>query len=99
MNDPEMAALVLGITEIAKKWGVPSKHCALLAVCLGVVLSLGEAIHTGNAAIDVYTVILRGVLVGVATTGSYAALDKFIQKASSGGSLISSNANSIEETH
>ena len=93
MNKAEIAAVVIGITEMIKKLGLPSKYCPAFAIIFAIVLSVGDAYHTGNETIDLYGAIMQGLLIGVSTTGSYAALDKFIEKSNI------QNANTPQETH
>ncbi|MCF7846782.1 MAG: holin [Candidatus Gracilibacteria bacterium] len=78
MTEVELSALVVGITEIVKKFGLPSRWCPVFAVVLGLILSCGDTWYHGEA--NWYHAILRGILVGVATTGTYAAVDRFVMK-------------------
>ena len=93
MDKAEMAAVVLGVTEMVKKLGLPSKYCPAFAILFAIFISLGEAYHNGTGELDLYNALMRGLLIGVTTTGGYAAADKFIEKSQD------SHANSTQETH
>jgi uncharacterized membrane protein len=90
MNEAEISAVVLGVTELVKKYGLPSKFCPLVALFLSVGISITEMLNSGE--IDYYSTIMRGILVGVATTGSYAAVDRLVTKSTP-------NENHSQETY
>ncbi len=74
-----MSAIVLGMTEVAKKFGLTSKWAPVFAIFLGITISVGDAFNHGK--IEWFSSILKGALIGIATTGTYAAVNKFIAKA------------------
>jgi len=81
MTKSELAAMIVGITEIAKNLGLPSKYCSLFSVILGVTISLIEAVVENSD--NYYGAAVNGLLVGLTTTGSYAAVDKMMNKKNS----------------
>lgn len=93
MPDEQIAALVLGITELSKNAGVPSKYCPFLAVGLGITIKILEALSNGTG--DYFNAGLRGALIGLATTGIYSAVDGMVKKSST----QPTNGNSSQETH
>lgn len=61
-----LTALVVGLTEVAKQFGLPSRYAPLWAVGLGVLATLGLAFF------DLATqVILTGVAIGLSAAGLY----------------------------
>lgn len=97
MNEAEMGAVIVGITELLKSFGLPSKFCSGAAIIIGGVIGVAEESRTGTE-IDFYAGIMRGILVGATTTGLYAATDKMI-KTSKVNTNTNFNAYSREETH
>lgn len=91
MNDIEIATVIVGITEVVKKIGLPSQYCSAFAILLGA----GIAVFDGykNGEIDIYAGVIRGVIIGTTSTGLYAATDKMIDK------NTIQNANISQETH
>jgi len=77
MNDAEIGAVVIGVTQIIKDFGVPKKICPLLAIFLGIAISLLNEMQNGENFLDA---ALRGILIGTTATGSYSAIDGFLQK-------------------
>jgi hypothetical protein len=78
MNEAEISILVVGITEIAKRFGLTPKLAPVFAIILAAGISVGEAVNIGD--FDYYSAVMRGLLIGVATTGTYAALGNFVAK-------------------
>ena len=81
MNEAEISAVVLGVTEIAKNLGLPTKFCGVFSVGLAVLICLSSAHRAGGT--DFVDAGVRGLLIGLAVTGGYSAVDKFVSK--SGG--------------
>ncbi len=90
MNEAEISAVVLGVTELIKKYGLPSKFSPLVALILSVGISIMEMLNAGGT--DYYSTIMRGILIGIATTGSYAAVDRLVTKSTP-------NENNSQETY
>lgn len=90
MNDVEIATVIVGITEVVKKLGLPSQYCPALAVVLGAGIVMFDDYK--NGVTDIYSSIIRGIIIGTTSTGLYAAADKMIDK-------NNSNANISQETH
>jgi len=90
MNEAEIAALTVGITEITKNLGLPTRFCPIFAIFLAVGISIADEFHRGGS--DFFNAVFRGALIGVTTTGSYSAIEKFSGK-------VAKNANAAQETH
>ncbi len=87
-----MSAVVIGVTEMIKNLGVESRYCPLIAVVVGAFIAIADDINQGKN--DFFASTMRGILVGLTTTGVYAATGNIISKTSP-----NNNANSTEETH
>ena len=90
MNEAEISAVVIGITEIVKNLGLPSKICPLFAVCAAIGFTILTEVQNGGT--DYTGAALKGLLIGTTTTGGYSAIDRFITKSSLNGNLA-------QETH
>ncbi len=89
MEEAELIAAVVGITEVVKNLGIPAKYCTTIAILLGVVLAI-VAEHTwghGNYMIAA----IRGVIFGTTATGLYSVGDKVIEKSKNGNSRLETN--------
>lgn len=93
ISDAEVAAIVVGITELVKNAGLPSKYCPLFAVAFSIALTIGNAIYIGSQ--DYYSAAMRGLIIGLTTTGVYASADTMIKKSTP----TITHANSPQETH
>lgn len=63
-----LAALIIGLVEVAKQLGLPSRFAALLAVALGVALVAVQQYLQGKGG----DVILAGIATGLAAAGLYS---------------------------
>lgn len=97
MNETEIGAVIVGITELLKSFGLPSKLCPAAAIIIGGIIGVAEETRTGGE-IDFYAGSMRGLLIGATTTGLYAATDKMI-KTGTINSNQNFNAYSREETN
>jgi len=89
MNEAEIAAVIVGLTEMVKKFGLPSQYCPLIAVVIGIAVVVGEEVKNGGQ--DYYSAVFRGLLIGLTSTGLYATTDKMVTKGA--------NANTTQETY
>ena len=85
MNDAEIAAVLVGGTEVVKMFGLPARFAPGFAILLGALLGGVEAFIQGGGQTDVYGGVLRGVIIGTTTTGIYAVTDKMISKSTQNG--------------
>lgn len=90
MNEVEMGAIVVAITEIIKDLGMASKYCRIFAIVLGIAIAIVNEMQTGGA--NYGGAALRGLLVGVTATGLYATAKSTMSSSSS------SYADSSQET-
>jgi len=79
LNEAELGAAVLGLTEIVKNFGLPRKWVPVFAIALGVAISMIDAYRSG--ANDWFVAVVRGIVVGATTTGLYAAGKSFVRSA------------------
>jgi hypothetical protein len=84
MNYAEKAAAIVGITQLLKYYGLPSKFCPLAAVVISVLFVYHE-----NPTSDG---IIEGVALGATVTGSYG-----IVKNSANGVLGKVGGNTVSE--
>lgn len=66
MNEIEIGTVVVGVVEVLKNLGLPSKYCQLTTVVLAIGLSLLLNQPTLDNAI-------KGLVVGLTATGLYGA--------------------------
>lgn len=93
MSDAEIGGVIVGLTEVIKNLGIPSKYCPAIAVLLGVGLAVYDGYTQGQT--DYVAMVIRGVVLGATTTGLYAATGNMVGKASS----PSNNGNYPQETY
>ncbi len=63
-----LVAIVIGLVEVAKAIGLPTRYAPVLAVVLGVAAMLGVTFFSVTA-----TTILSGIVVGLLACGLYSA--------------------------
>lgn len=87
MENPEIAAAVVGITEIAKKLGLSAKYCPVFAILIGATLSVFREITHGNTPVGMFGFFsiyfwaaIQGVIIGTTATGLYAAAGSVVDK-------------------
>ncbi len=81
MNDVELMGAVVGITEVVKNLGLPSKFCAPFAILLGVGLAVvAEIIYGGG---NYFRALVRGIIFGTTATGIYSVGGKVVDKVKS----------------
>ncbi len=67
LNDEVVVvAVIIGLTEVWKRLGLPKKFAPLCAVCLGIIVSL---LSTQSLMVE----IMRGFAVGLAAVGLYSS--------------------------
>ena len=66
----ELGAIVIGFTQVAKQYGVPSKWLPILAIVIAVALTTGIAYNNGT---DLVGGVLSGLVLGLTSTGLYGA--------------------------
>lgn len=62
---------IIALVTLAKDLGLPSRLSPLLAVLLGVTLSLFADFGTDNTITDWYTPISMGIILGLSAAGLY----------------------------
>ncbi len=100
MNDIEIGAASVGITEVAKNLGLSRKYCSIFAIFIAVVLAVLSEIAYGKHPIGFLEYVttfffttIRGIIIGTSATGLYSMGGKVINK------TTKKNANSKLETH
>ncbi len=76
MPDTEIAAISIGITELIKKLGLNRKFAPLIAIGLSTLLALGDTWQNGGNYLHGF---FRGILIGVTSTGLYAASKSMVR--------------------
>jgi len=68
MENAIIIPVIIGLVEVAKKFGLADKWCPVLAVLLGIGFSaLGTAVGIGN-------MIFAGLINGLASVGLYSGV-------------------------
>lgn len=78
IDEASIIAIIVGVTEYAKKLGLPNKLCPLFAICISIGLHVSNNYDGDNSKI--LDNALKGLIVGVTTTGLYAAGQNIISK-------------------
>lgn len=74
------AAIIVALIELAKSYGLPVKWAPLVAVVLGVGLSIVVYFAGINPQVAVWLkLVLGGVLCGLAAVGGYSGGRSFVQ--------------------
>lgn len=61
--------IVIALVELAKRLGFKKKYSPLLAVGLGIILSIAYTFYSGS---EIYQAIILGVIVGLSAIGFYS---------------------------
>ncbi|MCS7295896.1 MAG: hypothetical protein NZ761_10930 [Dehalococcoidia bacterium] len=76
-----MAVLVVGLVEVAKRAGLPSRYAALVAVLCGVILALLATLAEEAAGARPWvTGIVEGVTVGLVASGLYSGFKALTER-------------------
>jgi membrane associated rhomboid family serine protease len=78
MNNLELGTLVIGLTAMFKKIGIPSNWLPVIAVILGTVIGVVPFIYSPYQAI--IQAAAQGALTGLCATGLVAAVDGRLEK-------------------
>lgn len=70
-----VTAIVIGLVQLAKKTGLPTRWCPLLAVVLGIIGLLSLAFFQPIAE-----VIFAGIVVGLSSVGLYSGVRATLKK-------------------
>jgi len=70
MTPVEIGAITVGLTELAKKYGLPGKWAPLFSVVLSLGISILSAYREGTDYFDAST---SGLVIGLTATGLYNA--------------------------
>ena len=71
LTEAEIGIVVVGVTEVFKRFGLKKKYAPVFAIFLAIILTVADEFRTGGA--DYFKAVIRGIVVGVTTTGLYAA--------------------------
>lgn len=71
MNEVQIVAMIVAMTELSKEH-IPSKYAPVVAIALGIIfgLYLDPSLEGG----------VKGLALGLGTTGVYKAVDKIMNK-------------------
>ena len=68
MNKTDKIAVIVGMTEAIKQFGVPSKFCPMLAILIGAILEYAQDPTT--------QALIQGAMLGATITGGYAVVKR-----------------------
>lgn len=81
MAEVQLGALVLGIVQFLKYYGMPKKLCPAISLIVAVALCLGDAYLRGTLAPEtLVTAITQGLAIGAATTGAVGVAKELAKK-------------------
>ena len=64
-----VVAVVIGIVQAAKTMGLPTQFAPLLAIVLGIIMSLGLSLFEAT-----FSVIMTGLIIGLSACGLYSGV-------------------------
>ena len=64
--------LIVGLVEMAKRLGLPSRFAAAVSLSIGVALSAGAWVATRAGGRDLFDSVLFGMAVGLSASGLYS---------------------------
>ncbi len=64
-----IVALIIGVVELAKQLGLPTKYGGIVAVILGVGTSIGYSVWAEN---PLFQAVITGVALGLTASGLYS---------------------------
>lgn len=70
MNELQVIPLVLALTEMVKRFGVPAKYCPLVSMAIGVGLAF---LFAGSISIEIG---IKGIIFGLSASGLYSVAGK-----------------------
>ena len=74
-------AIVIGLVEYAKSWGLDTKYAALLSMGLGVVASLTIQLAVVYPEISPWVeAVVMGLVVGMSATGLYKVGSRWMNR-------------------
>jgi len=86
LDGPQLIPVIIGLTEVAKKFKVPSKWCLVLALAVGVGMGLLiEAAYQYPAIGPWVAAGIKGLIYGLSATGLYALGSKWVNKVNGQG--------------
>jgi hypothetical protein len=65
-----IAALIVGLIEVAKKLGLPTRYAPAVAVVFGIVFAVAYKIDTANGSW--LEAVVTGIMVGLTAAGLYS---------------------------
>lgn len=70
LDEVAIVSIIGGVVEVIKRVGLPSRFCGLLAIILGVIISVGY-----NKSFD-FSPIILGVMYGLSASGAYEGVSR-----------------------
>jgi hypothetical protein len=65
-------AVIVGMIELVKKFNVKERWCPVIALALGIIISLGSSYNSGN--VNVYECLMTGIVYGLSASGLYSGV-------------------------
>jgi ABC-type uncharacterized transport system permease subunit len=72
-------ALIVGLVQLIKSLGLPAKYAGLVAVALGLAMSLGHAYLADEVA---FKAVILGLALGLSAAGLYSTTKNAIEASS-----------------
>ncbi|OPJ55590.1 hypothetical protein [Alkalithermobacter paradoxus] len=73
--NPIIISIIIGLTQAAKTAGFPSRYAPLLALFLGIGISIFY-----DTSIDVKERVLKGVIAGLTSSGLFSGCKSIVKK-------------------
>jgi len=70
-----VVAITIGLVEVVKKLGIPTRWCALISIAIGIVLA-----YIGGGFIFNPEMIIGGIVIGLTASGFYSGAKATIKK-------------------
>jgi len=70
-----ITAVVIGVVQVAKQMGLPTKFAPLVAVLFGVIAAIGLSFFQAT-----FAVIITGVIIGLSACGLYSGVKTTVAK-------------------
>ena len=82
LNGISLMAIIVGLVEVLKAFGIPSKWCLVISIITGVALgALIEAIFQYPQMGPWLVAVIKGLVLGLSATGLYKAGKRFLTDA------------------
>lgn len=74
MTFSALVAIVVGLTEVAKKAGLSSRYAPILSIVIGLILS----VIANTSVLTAQEVVMTGLVIGLTSSGFYSSVKKTV---------------------